>query len=213
MMSCFFCCRRTKSYSGSPPVSGETSPDSPGHEDDHGLPLLLQDSGKKSEEGETGSNPDKCLQNNSDSNKFLRECSSEQNCGKEGNDDQLLGPNVERRKHDEDDGGSQQRTHDQCIDFSSGWGPLIKPIGRENSIRCLLKCSRSDYGSIACVNRSFRYFIRSGRIYELRRKHGIVEHWVYFSSLGDKWEALDLCRQRWMHLPKVSLDEHFFFVI
>ncbi|KAJ0605573.1 putative kelch-type beta propeller, leucine-rich repeat domain superfamily [Helianthus annuus] len=55
---------------------------------------------------------------------------------------------------------------------------LIHAIGRDNSISCLLKCSRFDYGSIASLNREFRYLISSGKLYRLRRESGIIEHWL-----------------------------------
>lgn len=86
---------------------------------------------------------------------------------------------------------------------------LICQIGRDNSINCLLKCSRSDYGSIASLNRSFRSLIRGGELYRLRRQLGIVEHWVYFSCNLLQWEAFDPIRRRWMHLPTMTSNECF----
>lgn len=88
---------------------------------------------------------------------------------------------------------------------------LIHQIGRDNSINCLLRCSRSDYGSLAAVNRSFRSLIKSGELYRLRRQMGIVEHWVYFSCNCVEWDAFDPIRSRWLHLPKMSTDECFAF--
>lgn len=86
---------------------------------------------------------------------------------------------------------------------------LINQIGRDLSINCLLHCSRSDYGSVASLNRSFRSLIRSGEIYRLRRQMGIVEHWVYFSCNLFEWEAFDPIRHRWMHLPRMDCSECF----
>ncbi|XVE53257.1 hypothetical protein DITRI_Ditri02bG0189700 [Diplodiscus trichospermus] len=96
-------------------------------------------------------------------------------------------------------------------DSSSDLDALIQPIGRDNSISCLIKCSRSDYGSIARLNRSFRSLIRSGEIYKLRRQNGVVEHWVYFSCLLLQWEAFDPIRHRWMRLPPMPPNECFIF--
>ncbi|KAK8493717.1 hypothetical protein V6N13_099705 [Hibiscus sabdariffa] len=96
-------------------------------------------------------------------------------------------------------------------DSSSNLDALIQPIGRDNSISCLIKCSRSDYGSIAMLNRSFRSLIRSGEIYKLRRQNGVVEHWVYFSCHLLQWEAFDPIRHRWMHLPRMPPNECFIF--
>ncbi|XP_070037331.1 F-box/kelch-repeat protein SKIP11-like [Nicotiana tomentosiformis] len=86
---------------------------------------------------------------------------------------------------------------------------LIHAIGRDNSIGCLIHCSRSDYGAIASLNRSFRSLIRSGELYKLRRENGVVEHWVYFSCQLVEWEAFDPSRGRWMHLPAMTPDECF----
>eukprot|EP00262_Sarcandra_glabra_P020861 TRINITY_DN849_c0_g1_i1.p1 TRINITY_DN849_c0_g1~~TRINITY_DN849_c0_g1_i1.p1 ORF type:complete len:427 (+),score=29.17 TRINITY_DN849_c0_g1_i1:152-1432(+) len=86
---------------------------------------------------------------------------------------------------------------------------LIQTLGRDISIKCLLQCSRSDYGGIASLNRSFRSLIRSGELYRLRRLMGIIEHWVYFSCNVLEWEAFDPDRRRWMHLPRMPHDECF----
>ncbi|XP_022024322.1 uncharacterized protein LOC110924639 isoform X1 [Helianthus annuus] len=88
---------------------------------------------------------------------------------------------------------------------------LIHAIGRDNSISCLLKCSRFDYGSIASLNREFRYLISSGKLYRLRRESGIIEHWVYFSCHLVQWEAFDPFKQRWMNLPTMSSNPSFQF--
>ncbi|GMI99903.1 hypothetical protein like AT2G02870 [Hibiscus trionum] len=96
-------------------------------------------------------------------------------------------------------------------ELSSDLDALIQPIGRDNSISCLIRCSRSDYGSIASLNQSFRSLIRSGEIYKLRRLNGVIEHWVYFSCQLLQWEAFDPIRHRWMHLPRMPHNECFIF--
>ncbi|KAH7570126.1 hypothetical protein ACOSP7_018077 [Xanthoceras sorbifolium] len=92
---------------------------------------------------------------------------------------------------------------------SSDSDSLIHPIGRDISISCLIRCPRSSYGSIASVNQSFRSLIRSGELYRLRRKKGVIEHWVYFSCHLLEWEAFDPIRHRWMHLPRMTSNECF----
>ncbi|KAJ8760876.1 hypothetical protein K2173_021914 [Erythroxylum novogranatense] len=87
--------------------------------------------------------------------------------------------------------------------------PLIDAIGRDMSINCLIRCSRSDYGSIASLNRSFRSLVRNGEIYKLRRQRGVTEHWVYFSCQLLEWEAFDPISRRWMHLPRMTSNECF----
>lgn len=88
---------------------------------------------------------------------------------------------------------------------------LIADIGPDNSISCLIRCSRADYGSIASLNRSFRALVRSGELYKLRRKKGVVEYWVYFSCQLLEWEAFDPIRRRWMHLPRMYSNDSFVF--
>ncbi|KAJ0096236.1 hypothetical protein Patl1_15864 [Pistacia atlantica] len=92
---------------------------------------------------------------------------------------------------------------------SSDSHSLIHSIGRDNSISCLLRCSRSDYGSLASLNRNFRSLIRSGELYKLRRLNRVIEHWVYFSCHLLEWEAFDPIRHRWMHLPRMASNECF----
>ncbi|CAK7322846.1 unnamed protein product [Dovyalis caffra] len=86
---------------------------------------------------------------------------------------------------------------------------LINQIGRDLSISCLLCCSRSDYGAIASLNKSFQSLVRGGQLYKLRREAGIVEHWVYFSCNLLEWEAYDPIRCRWLHLPRMTSNECF----
>lgn len=86
---------------------------------------------------------------------------------------------------------------------------LINQIGLDLTINCLLHNSRSDYGSIASLNRKFRTLIRNGELYKLRRKMGIIEHWIYFSCNLFKWEAFDPIRHRWMRLPTMDCNECF----
>ncbi|XP_022776894.1 F-box/kelch-repeat protein SKIP11-like [Durio zibethinus] len=121
----------------------------------------------------------------------------------------LDSPEAEEKEDEEEGNEDGYRKH--AGDSSSNLDALIQPIGRDNSISCLIRCSRSDYGSIALLNRSFRSLIRSGEIYKLRRQNGVVEHWVYFSCLLLQWEAFDPIRHRWMSLPRMPPNECFIF--
>ncbi|XP_058732858.1 F-box/kelch-repeat protein SKIP11-like [Vicia villosa] len=91
------------------------------------------------------------------------------------------------------------------VTFESSF--LIQGLSRDLSIHCLLKLSRSDYGLIATLNKSFRSLIKTGELYKLRKKIGILEHWIYFSSEVLQWEAFDPNRNRWMHLPKINSEK------
>ncbi|KAL6633546.1 hypothetical protein ACP70R_026217 [Stipagrostis hirtigluma subsp. patula] len=110
---------------------------------------------------------------------------------------------VENRK---DEPLDCQGSNDQGYSDSS---TLISAIGRDNSINCLAHCSRSDYGSVASLSRSFRSLVRSGELYKVRRQLGIAEHWVYFSCNVQEWEAYDPYRSRWMTLPRMPHNECF----
>ncbi|KAI3516419.1 hypothetical protein L2E82_08844 [Cichorium intybus] len=88
---------------------------------------------------------------------------------------------------------------------------LINGLDRDNSLTCLMKCSRSNYGSIASLNRTFRDLVRSGELYRLRRTNGIIEHWVYFSCHLVEWESFDPITSRWMHLPTMTSNPCFQF--
>ncbi|RLM75522.1 uncharacterized protein C2845_PM15G22380 [Panicum miliaceum] len=74
---------------------------------------------------------------------------------------------------------------------------------------CLAWSSRSDYPSLSCLNKRFNLLINSGYLYKLRRKYGIVEHWVYLACSLMPWEAFDPNRKRWMRLPRMPCDECF----
>lgn len=113
----------------------------------------------------------------------------------------LSEPNKSNTQKQQDD-----RNHS---DSDSDSTSLITQIGLDLTIKCLLHSSRSDYGSIASLNREFRALIRNGEIYKLRRKMGIIEHWVYFSCNLFKWEAFDPIRHRWMRLPTMDCNECF----
>lgn len=106
---------------------------------------------------------------------------------------------------------SEQSDNRHHAGDNSDSSSLIHAIGPDNTISCLLRCSRSDYGSLASLNRNFRDLIRSGELYRLRRKNGIIEHWVYFSCHLVQWEAFDPINQHWMHLPTMSSNTCFQF--
>ncbi|XP_061338772.1 F-box/kelch-repeat protein At1g26930-like isoform X3 [Gastrolobium bilobum] len=110
---------------------------------------------------------------------------------------------------DSSDSGIQLSDERQHAGDSSDSGSLLPRMNRDSSIACLSRCSRSDYGSLASLNRSFRNTIRSGELYKWRRLNGIMEHWVYFSCALLEWEAYDPIRQRWMHLPRMASNECF----
>ncbi|KAI3981456.1 hypothetical protein MKX01_007383 [Papaver californicum] len=86
---------------------------------------------------------------------------------------------------------------------------LIQSLGRDMSINCLIRCSRSDYNSLALVNKGFHNLIHGGDIYKRRREGGVVEHWVYFSCHLLEWEAFDPNSRRWMHVPRMPSNDCF----
>lgn len=86
---------------------------------------------------------------------------------------------------------------------------MIPGLHDDLGLDCLALTSRSDYGSLACLNKRFNYLVRSGYLYRLRRKQGIVEQWIYLMCNLIGWEAFDPYRQRWMRLPRIPSDECF----
>ena len=124
-------------------------------------------------------------------------------------DNQLVDDSLSGSPEEEEEEEDGYRRH--AGDSSSDLNELIQPIGRDNSISCLIRCSRSDYGSIASLNRSFRSLIRSGEIYKSRMQNGVIEHWVYFSCDLYQWKAFDPIRRKWMNLPRMPPNECFIF--
>nr|XP_043617592.1 F-box/kelch-repeat protein At1g74510-like [Erigeron canadensis]XP_043617593.1 F-box/kelch-repeat protein At1g74510-like [Erigeron canadensis] len=102
-----------------------------------------------------------------------------------------------------------EQSNSQEQEDQSDTSSLISQIGRDLSINCLLRSSRSDYGSIASLNSAFRSVVRGGELYRLRRCMGIIEHWVYFSCNLFEWEAFDPIRCNWMRLPTMDCNECF----
>ena len=47
--------------------------------------------------------------------------------------------------------------------------------------------SRSDYPKLACLNKKFKSLIGSGYLYKLRRRLGVIEHWVYLACISLSW--------------------------
>ncbi|KAF7105592.1 hypothetical protein CFC21_106381 [Triticum aestivum] len=89
------------------------------------------------------------------------------------------------------------------------WSDIIGVIGRSLSIKCLLRLSRSDYGSVACLNQDFNSLVRSGEIYRLHRNNGVEEYWLYFSRNPLQWDAYDPHCGRWIEVPRMPQDECF----
>lgn len=131
--------------------------------------------------------------------------------GKRALEDTNGGEEVAPRKASKRSGDHSDQSSSRRRDNNSDTSSLISFIGRDNSISCLIRCSRGDYGAIASLNRSFRSLIRSGDLYRLRRQNGVVEHWVYVSCQLLEWEAFDPVRRRWMHLPRMTPNDCFVF--
>ncbi|KAJ6845130.1 F-box/kelch-repeat protein-like [Iris pallida] len=77
------------------------------------------------------------------------------------------------------------------------------------ALDCLAWASRSDYSSLASLNKKFNLLMGSGYLYKLRRQLGIIEHWVYVACSLMPWGAFDPFRQQWMTLPRMPCDECF----
>ncbi|XP_043699550.1 F-box/kelch-repeat protein At5g60570-like [Telopea speciosissima] len=86
---------------------------------------------------------------------------------------------------------------------------LIPGLHDDIALTCLSWACRSDYTTLACLNRRFNSLIQSGCLYGLRKQMGIAEHWVYLVCDPRGWEAFDPMRKKWMRLPKIPCDECF----
>ena len=52
---------------------------------------------------------------------------------------------------------------------------LLPGLFDDVALNCLAWASRSDYASLACINKRYNLLIRSGYLSELRNKMGIME--------------------------------------
>ncbi|CAM8961530.1 unnamed protein product [Rhodiola kirilowii] len=86
---------------------------------------------------------------------------------------------------------------------------LLPGLNDDVALNCLAWASRLDYYSLACLNWSFNRVIKSRSLFELRKKMGIVEHWVYLNFDLKGWDAFDPTNKRWMKLPKIPCDDCF----
>ncbi|KAL9688508.1 hypothetical protein QQ045_032930 [Rhodiola kirilowii] len=86
---------------------------------------------------------------------------------------------------------------------------LLPGLNDDVALNCLAWASRSDYNSLACLNWRFNGVIKSGSLSELRRKLGIVDHWVYLIFDLKGWDAFDPTRKKWITLPKIPCDDCF----
>ncbi|KAI0495661.1 hypothetical protein KFK09_021964 [Dendrobium nobile] len=86
---------------------------------------------------------------------------------------------------------------------------LIPGLHDDIALDCLAFACRSDYPSLACLNKSFNLLVGSGYLYKWRRRLGIIEHWVYLACSLMPWEAFDPTRLRWMRLPRMPCDDCF----
>ncbi|KAI4373518.1 hypothetical protein MLD38_011637 [Melastoma candidum] len=86
---------------------------------------------------------------------------------------------------------------------------LLPGLIDDAALNCLAWVSRSDYGSLSCINTRFNELIKSGALYELRKQLGVAEQWVYLVCDPRGWEAFDPNRNKWMTLPRIPCDECF----
>ncbi|XP_052186965.1 F-box/kelch-repeat protein At1g26930-like [Diospyros lotus] len=106
-------------------------------------------------------------------------------------------------------GNKQQAGDDSGGDPDSS--TLIPGLKRDSALECLIRCSRSKYGSIAVLSKSLHSVFRSGEVYKMRRLNGLIEHWVYISCNLREWEAFDPNLRRWMRLPMMDPNDCFAF--
>ncbi|KAF7838441.1 F-box/kelch-repeat protein [Senna tora] len=115
----------------------------------------------------------------------------------------------EKQIKDVSDNISLSKNKKRRVDDSSHINLLFNEISQDISLQCLMRCTRADHPIIASLNSGFRSVIRSGELYKLRRKEGIVEYWVYISCGLSEWEAYDPNEGRWVTLPILPANQCF----
>ncbi|KAK6776589.1 hypothetical protein RDI58_027590 [Solanum bulbocastanum] len=103
------------------------------------------------------------------------------------------------RLEEDDDGHCKFRSSDS----------LLPGLHDDVALTCLARASRSDYASLSCLNARFNSLVKSGYLYDLRRRIGVVEHWVYMVCDPRGWEAFDPFGKKWLRLPKIPCDDCF----
>lgn len=88
-------------------------------------------------------------------------------------------------------------------------GSLLPGFHDDIAFNVLAWCCRSDYPTLACLNKNFNSLMSSGYLYKLRRQLGVVEHWIYLACILMPWEAFDPVRRRWMRLQRMPCDGCF----
>ncbi|XP_042511510.1 F-box/kelch-repeat protein At5g60570-like [Macadamia integrifolia] len=106
-------------------------------------------------------------------------------------------------------GNSDGRRCQHCRCTAESCDSFLPGLHDDIVLTCLAWARRSDYASLACLNRRFNSLIASGSLYGLRKQMGIAEHWVYLVCDPRGWEAFDPMRKKWMRLPKIPCDECF----
>lgn len=112
-------------------------------------------------------------------------------------------PDIEDVQHKFNQHGNEADANDSSV--------FISLLGKDMTINCLLHLSRSYYATVASLNTSFRSLIRSGELYRLRRRRGVIEHWIYFSCSLTDWEAYIPYRGLWFRLPPMPPTGSFMF--
>ncbi|KAJ7526130.1 hypothetical protein O6H91_17G083300 [Diphasiastrum complanatum] len=102
-------------------------------------------------------------------------------------------------------------TEDAQIKATETNNSLIPGLEDDVVQLCLVRLSRSLYGSYHAVSKRFCELFRSGELYKLRRDLGISEQWVYLLNSGQSaWRAFNpKDGGRWRPLPPTPSDECF----
>ncbi|KAG2708819.1 hypothetical protein I3760_05G210500 [Carya illinoinensis] len=100
------------------------------------------------------------------------------------------------------------RSGEKC-DGQASDDSFLPGLPDDAALDVLAWSNRSYYPNLACLNKKFKSLIESGDLYKLRRRLGVVEHWVYLACIMMPWEAFDPVRERWMRLPRMPCDECF----
>lgn len=86
----------------------------------------------------------------------------------------------------------------------------IPGLDDDLALLCLAFLPRSEHGKCMQLNRKFCALITSGYLFNVRRRLGITEQWIYMFSSGQRvWQAYDPKARTWSSLPAFASDYCF----
>ncbi|KAJ8772251.1 hypothetical protein K2173_027428 [Erythroxylum novogranatense] len=119
----------------------------------------------------------------------------------------LVGSSGKTSEHYEFSHNSSHKRQKTFSNFSDESPRLIPCLPDELSIQILARLPRVYYFNLRLVSQKWKATIMSHELFQLRRKLGLTEEWLYVLTKvqEDKltWHALDPLSRKWQRLPTV----------